>query len=94
MATTAGRVANAVAATAMVVAILLAVLPNPGTAVIVEPSRRVNCGTMFVESAFSGDDGCEGPLLARTGLAVLAWLGAMPLGATGLLLLRRGLRTS
>lgn len=92
MASTVGRGLTALAALALLSSIVLALLPNPGTAVIIEPSREVNCGTMFVQTTNGGDDGCEGPYLARSGLIVLLSLVAVPIGATGLLLLRRAVR--
>ncbi len=76
-----------------VASVLLSVLPNPGTAVIVAgPTHKVNCGTFFVDTPYSGDDGCEGTVLARMGLTLLVWLAAFPLGTAGLLFLRRDVR--
>ena len=92
MAGTLGRGLTALAVLALLSSIGLALLPSPGTAVIIEPSREVNCGNMFVQTTYGGDDGCEGPYLARTGWIVLLSLVALPLGATGLLLLRRTVR--
>lgn len=92
MAGTLGRGLTALAVLALLSSIGMALLPNPGTAVIIEPSREVNCGNMFVQTTYGGDDGCEGPYLARTGWIVLLSLVALPLGATGLLFLRRAVR--
>jgi hypothetical protein len=92
MARTVGRGLTALAALALLSSIVLALLPNPGTAVIIEPNREVNCGNMFVQTTYRGDDGCEGPYLARSGWIVLLSLVALPIGATGLLLLRRAVR--
>ena len=92
MPSTVGRALTALAVVALLSSILLALIPNPGTAVIIEPSRQVNCGNMFVQTTYGGDDGCEGPYLARTGWIVLLALVALPLGTTGLLLLRRAVR--
>ena len=89
----AGRVLWGLAAIMLVASVLLSVLPNPGTAVIVDgPPLKVNCGTFFVDTSYSGDDGCEGTVLSRMGLAFLVWLAAFPLGTAGLLFLRREVR--
>lgn len=89
----AGRILSGLAAVMFVASVLLSVLPNPGTAVIVAgPPIKVNCGTFFVDSLYSGDDGCEGTVLTRMGLTLLVWLAAFPLGTAGLLFLRRDVR--
>ena len=88
-----GRILCGLAAITFVVSVLLSVLPNPGTAVIVAgPPLKVNCGTFFVDTPYSGDDGCEGTVLTRMGLTFLVWLAAFPLGTVGLLLIRRNVR--
>jgi hypothetical protein len=84
MARTVGRGLTALAALALLSSIVLALL--------IEPNREVNCGNMFVQTTYRGDDGCEGPYLARSGWIVLLSLVALPIGATGLLLLRRAVR--
>lgn len=88
-----GRILCGLAAIMFVASVLLSVLPNPGTAVIVAgPPLEVNCGTFFVDTPYSGDDGCEGTVLTRMGLTLLVWLAAFPLGTAGLLFLRRDVR--
>ena len=72
--------------------LLLGVLPNPGTAVIVEPSRRVDCGTIFRENEWSGDDGCEGDVLARAGMSIFLFLLAIVFAGVGVALLWRASR--
>ncbi len=90
---TTGRVLCALAALMLASSVLLGVLPNPGTAVIVaDAPLEVNCGTVFVETEYSGDDGCEGTVIGRMGLMVLLWLAALPTGAAGLLVVWRTVR--
>jgi len=88
-----GRAITAVAALLFVSAVALAVAPVPGTAVELAASpKHVDCGTMFRESAYSLDEGCEDAAIRRTGRAILAFLPAGPVGLTGLLLMRRARR--
>ena len=90
----AGRVTTALAALIILAILLLGVLPNPGTAVIVDPPRRVNCGTVFIATDYRGDDGCEDQVTARFLLSFALWILSLVLGTIGLVLLRREVRWS
>lgn len=88
-----GRVATGLAAAALLVVLMLAVLPNPGTAVVYPPTpRHVNCGTMFVPTTWSGDDGCEHLVISRFLWSFVLWVAALVLGTIGLVLLHRDVR--
>ena len=87
-----GRALGGVAALLLLLSIALSLLPNHGMTVIAEPNQRVNCGTIFAETKWSGDDGCEGPMIGRSGVVFVLWLFALPVGAAGLLLIWRSVR--
>ena len=87
----AGVVVAAVAILCLVLAGALSVLPNSGHPLIADhPPGRVDCGTFVRETRWSGDDGCEGPVLARLGVVVALAIAAVVIGGAGALLLRRG----
>jgi len=86
---TTGRAFLGLAILALAAVMVLGVVPNPGTAVEYVEGRRVNCGTPFVDSVYSGDAGCEGTHLIRTGWMFLLWLVALTAGAIGLIVLRQ-----
>ncbi len=92
-ATIVGRAMTAVAAILLLIAALLAVLPNPG---IVEKAphgtMRVNCGSLLREGKYSLDHGCEDRFVRRVEWTLLPVLPALALGSAGLILWRRGRR--
>jgi hypothetical protein len=60
--------------------LLLGSLPTRARPVITAPhpgTEKVNCGTVFSDTEWSNDDGCEGPLLNRAGLMMLAFMIAL-----------------
>lgn len=84
------RVLLAVAGLSLLLAPVLGLLPVHARPVISSPPpgrETVNCGTVFADTEWSGDDGCEGPLLSRGGLVVLMALIAVSVGAIGLTLM-------
>lgn len=89
-----GRVLCGLAAALLAGAASLGLLPNPGRTVVdADAPPSVDCGTVFVETEYSNDDGCEGPVLRRMGWMLLLGLAAVPLGAVGLAVLWRAVRT-
>jgi hypothetical protein len=60
--------------------LLLGSLPTRARPVITAAppgTETVNCGTVFSDTEWSNDDGCEGPILNRAGLMMLAFMIAL-----------------
>ena len=85
-----GRVLTGLAAVAMLGIIVLGVLPNPGSSDA--GPARVECGTILVDSQYSGDEGCDNKVGMRFLWSFFLWLGALVLGTIGLVRLRRKVR--
>lgn len=69
-----------VAGLAFTGALLLGSLPTRARPVITAAppgTGKVNCGTVFSDTKWSNDDACEGPLLNRAGLMMLAFMIAL-----------------
>ena len=85
-----GRILTGLAALAMLAIIVLAVLPNPGSSDT--GPDRVNCGTIVVDSPYTGDEGCDTPVGMRFVSSFFLWLATLVLGTIGLVRLRREVR--
>ena len=85
---TTGRAFLGFAILALAAVLVLGVIPNPGTAVEYDPWGRVNCGTLFVDTGYAGDEGCEDTHAIRSISMLLLWLVALLAGAIGLIVLR------
>jgi len=84
---------TAVAGVLLILAVLLAVLPNPGIVEKVpDGTMRVNCGALLRQGQHSGDHGCEDRFIRRVEWTLLPVLPALALGSAGLILWRRGRR--
>jgi len=92
-ATIVGRAMTALAAILLLVAALLAVLPNPGIVDRVpDGTMRVNCGSLLTAGKYSGDHGCEDRFIRRVEWTLLPVLPALALGSAGLIVVHRGRR--
>lgn len=85
-----GRILTGLAALAMLALIILAVLPNPGSSDA--GPERVNCGTILVDSPYTGDQGCDTQFGIRFMWSFVLWLATLVLGTTGLVALHREVR--
>ena len=98
---TAKWILGAIAATALVSALLLGVFPSRGRAIVgfqprgTEITGEVDCGSEFRSTKWRHADGCDGPILARTGLTILLGLIAVvaSIAAAGLHLAESRRRT-
>ncbi len=74
---TAGRIAWVIGAIALVLTVLLGLLPTRGRAIVgflppgMEITGEADCGSEFRFTKWRHADGCDGPILTRTGLVVL-----------------------
>jgi hypothetical protein len=85
-----GRILTGLAALVMLALIILNVLPNPGSSDT--GPERVNCGTILVDSRYTGDQGCDTQFGIRFVWSFFLWLATLVLGTIGLVLLRREVR--
>lgn len=85
-----GRILTGLAALAMLAIIALGFLPNPGSSDA--GPEHVECGTMFFDSQYSGDEGCDTQVGMRFVWSFFLWLATLVLGTIGLVLLRREVR--
>lgn len=70
------RVFLAVAAFALVGGLVLGAVPIwvlPANAPVTVGGEKVNCGTAFSETEWSGDDACEGPRISQAGVIIMAF---------------------
>lgn len=83
------RILGVLAALLFLTALLLSSLPNRAEVMagFTPPKSatygRVDCGTPFKSTRWSGADECEGPVLGRGGVVLLAGLGAVLLAVAG-----------
>ena len=87
---TAGRALTGLAALALLAVVVLGFAPNPGSSDA--GPDHVNCGTMFVDTGWSGEEGCDTQFGVRFIVMFFLWLSALVLGTTGLVLLYRQVR--
>ena len=88
----AGRVLGVTAGLLMLGALVLAVVPTSGRAIVdfrppgSEITGEVDCGSPVRRTTYSSADGCEGPYIGRGGAIVLCVLAALVAGGIGLTL--------
>lgn len=71
------RVFLAIAGVALVSGLLLGSVPTRVRPAVLDPppgEQEVNCGSVFSDTEWSGDDACEGPRIARGGLMFIAFV--------------------
>jgi hypothetical protein len=86
----AGRILTGLAAVAMLAVAVLGLAPNPGSSD--SGPAHVNCGTVFIDTGWSGEEGCDTQFALRFFVMFFLWLAALVLGTIGLTLLYRGVR--
>ena len=81
-----GRGMVLLAAALFAIALVVGFLPVHAKLLVYSPEgKRVSCGSALVPSSFySGDDGCETPLLGRVGVVITSSLAGVIVGAFGL----------
>lgn len=83
------RFLGVLAALLFLFALLLMVLPNRATVLVdfTPPNTarydEADCGTPFRSTQWSSDDACEGPVLGRAGVVMLAGLGSVLVAGIG-----------
>lgn len=89
----AGRVITALAAIALLGVVLLNVAPARAESSSDESrSRTLDCGTFLLPGEHSFSDSCEDVRIGRLMTTMVLWLGSLPLGIIGLVLLYRAVR--
>lgn len=86
----AGRILTGLAALALLAVLVLGFAPNPGSSDA--GPEHVNCGSIFVDTGWSGEEGCDTQFAVRFMIISVLWLVALVLGTTGLVVLYRGVR--
>lgn len=87
----AGRILSALAALALLAVVVLNVVPTHATT-LDDRARRVSCGTFLFPTDYSFDEACDDQNAAVVVASLLLWLGALPVGAAGLVRLARAVR--
>jgi hypothetical protein len=87
----AGRILTGLAALALLAVVVLNVVP-PHATTLDDRSRRVSCGTFLFPNNWTHDEACEDVAIPRLMATFVLWIGALPVGAAGLVLLHRHLR--
>lgn len=86
----AGRILTGLAALTMLAVLVLGLAPNPGSSDT--GPAHVDCGTPFVDTGWSGEEGCDTQFGMRLVVMCVLWSVALPLGIAGLVLLHREVR--
>lgn len=84
------RAFTGLAAVALLAVLVLGFAPNPGSSDT--GPEHVNCGTMFVDTGWNGEEGCDTQSGVRFLLMFSLWVAALVLGTIGLVLLYREVR--
>ena len=85
-----GRTLTGLAAGLLLAIVVLGFVPNPGSSDT--GPEHVNCGTIFVDTGWSGEEGCDTQYGVRFITMFFLWLAALVFGSIGLVLLYRDVR--